>query len=305
MTQPTVGELGQESIELTGPNQDDLVLWSVTSIIGILEKRGLMYWAAGRTADAAIDNPQTWQAMISERGRREAWKWLRDAMNRPPRDMLSDTKLGQILHSCCEDYALSGKRPDDADIADRVWRAGGDFVDVDREVSVLNAMLDNFDAWLQKFTPSYQATEVCVYNPTYGYAGQADCFLTIDGVRFLGDYKSTREPFDGQGKPKTPYPTENGLQLAAYRNAEMAAVWRPRRYEKQSRRYYALSPTERELAVPVPEVDTGLIIHITTEQCVAYPIKCDKTVHRYFLHCIEMARWVNEESKTVLGEPLR
>jgi hypothetical protein len=46
---------------------------------------------------------------------------------------------------------------------------------------------------------------VCVYSPTYGYAGQADAFLTIDQTRFLADYKTSREPYDGGGQLKTPY----------------------------------------------------------------------------------------------------
>lgn len=303
--QPT-GEFGLEPMELTGPAADDTILWSVTTIIGILEKKGLMYWAAGMAADAAIDSVKTWQAMLEEQGRLETWKWLRGAMNRRPRNQLSATDLGTVVHKCCETYALTGERPNPEYIADQVYRKGGDFIDVGSEVVVVKNMLNQFDKWLQRVGPvSYQGTEVVVYSPTYGYAGQCDGFCTIDGVRFILDYKTARDPFDGQGKPKTPYPTENALQLAAYRNAEFAAVWRPRRYEQQSRRYYVLSPAERELAVPVPEVDHGLIIHITPEACEAYPVACDEDIHQYFLHCIEMARWVNDVSKNVMGEPLR
>jgi hypothetical protein len=145
---------------------------------------------------------------------------------------------------------------------------------------------------------------VCVYSPTYGYAGQSDAFLTIDGVRFIADYKSTRKPRDGRGQPKTPYPEQVGIQLAAYRNAEYAAVWRPRRFEQWRRRYYLLGPTERELAVPVPQVDTGLVIQITPEACEAYPIRCDEEVHEAFLFTLEAFRWVSETSKKVMGKPL-
>lgn len=300
----TTNQLGQEPVTLTGPADDDLRLWSVTTIIDILDKAGLMWWAAGRTADDAIDSEATWKAMLQDRGRVEAWKWLRMAHKRSPRDQLSATDLGSVAHSVCENYALTGVEPDTEFIRETIWRKGGDFIDLDAETDTVTLMLNQFDGWLQQFQPSYQATEVCVYSPTYGYAGQTDAFLTIDGVRFIVDYKSSREPFDGQGKPKTPYPEQVGLQLAAYRNAEMAAVWRPRRFEQFRRRYYALSPQEQELAVPVPEVDTGLVIQLTTHACDAYPIRCDEEVHMYFLYCLEMARWVNDVSKTVLGEPL-
>jgi hypothetical protein len=301
----TEPRFGLEPMELTSPAPDDLILWSVTTIIDILDKKGLMYWAAQMAAEAAIDNLKTWQAMLEDQGRPETVKWLRNAMNRRPKTALSSSELGTVTHNCCENYALTGVRPDNDYIADLVYRTGSEQTNVDAEVAVVNKMLDQFENWCQRFSPSYQATEVCVYSPTYGYAGQTDGFMTIDGTRFIIDYKTSRDPYDGQGKPKTPYPTENGLQLSAYRNAEFAAVWRPRRYKQQSRRYYALSPAERELAVPVPEVDTGLIIYITPEACDAYPTRCDEEIHQYFLFCLEMARYVNEVSKTVQGEPLR
>lgn len=297
-------QLGQEPVQLTSPADDDLRLWSVTTIIDILDKGGLMYWAAAQAANEAIDSLATWQAMLHDRGREETVKWLRDAFRRRPKTLLSATDLGGVAHNVCETYALTGTKPDDDFIREAIYRKGGDFVDLDSEADTIGLMLDQFDKWLQQFTPSYQATEVCVYSPTYGYAGQCDAFLTIDGVKFIVDYKSSREPFDSQGRPKTPYPEQVGLQLAAYRHAEMAAVWRPRRFEQFRRRYYALSPAEQELAVPVPEVDTGLVIMLTTHACDAYPIKCDEEVHTYFLYCLEMARWVNDASRTVLREPL-
>lgn len=296
--------LGQEAIEVEKADADDLTLWSVTTILGALDKPALLYWAAQQTADAAIDNLATWQAMLEERGRGETAKWLRDARFRRPRNILSATDLGTITHKVCETYALTGTKPDRAFVEDLVEHAGGRDVDIAEEAATIGRMLNQFDDWLHRFQPSYQATEVCVYNPTFGYAGQCDAFLTIDGVRFIVDYKTSREPLDSRGNLKTPYPEQVGLQLAAYRNAEHAAVWRPRRTEKWKRRYYLLGPTEREMAVPVPEVDTGLVIQISPESCESYPIRCDKPVHTAFLYTLEVFRWLNETSKTVMSDPL-
>lgn len=300
----TTADLGLEALDIDQADNEDLVLWSVTTIIGVLDKPALLYWAAEQTADAAIDSQATWQAMHDDEGREAAVKWLRDARFRRPKTRLSDTALGSVVHKVCETYALTGTKPDKAFVEQLVVHEGGPQVDIDAELHTVGLMLNQFDGWLHRFQPSYQATEVCVYNPTYGYAGQADAFLTIDGVRFIADYKSTRKPRDSQGRPKTPYPEQVGLQLAAYRNAEFAAVWRPRRFEQWRRRYYALSPAERELAVPVPEVDTGLVIQITTESCEAYPIRCDTEVHEAFLYCLEAFRWVQQTSKTVMGKSL-
>jgi hypothetical protein len=296
--------LGQPALDIAKPASDDLQLWSVTTIIDVLHKEGIVYWACEQAADAAIDSLATWQAMLNDQGREPTVKWLRDARQRLPKTRLSDAKLGTVVHKLCEQYALTGTKPGRDFAAELIRKAGGEKVDIESETVLAGIMLNHFDGWLQKFTPTYQATEVCVYSPTYAYAGQADAFLTIDGVRFLGDYKSTRKPFDGQGKPKTPYPDQNALQLAAYRNADFAAVFRPRRFEKQFRRYYALSPTEQELAVPVPEVDTGLVILITPEACDAFPMRCDQEVHTAFLYCLEAFRWQQDTSRTVMSDPL-
>ncbi|CRK59024.1 Phage protein [Alloactinosynnema sp. L-07] len=304
MTTPTTSKLGQDVVDVDKPDDGDLTLWSVTTVLGALDKPALLYWAAEQAASAAIDNQATWQAMLADRGRTEAVKWLRDARFRRPRNLLSSADLGTVVHHLCEVYALTGVRPGKDAIADAMRNTGGDQVDVRAEGPVVEAMLDRFDGWLQRFTPSYQATEVCVYSPTYGYAGQTDGFLTIDGVRFIGDYKTSREPYDSRGKLKTPYPEQVGLQLAAYRYAEFAAVWRPRRTEQFRRRYYLLGEAERAMAEPVPTVDSGLVIQITPESCESYPIRCDETVHEAFLFAVEAFRWLNYTSKTVMGGAL-
>lgn len=304
MTLTLNDQLGQPAEDVARADKSDLTLWSVTTIIGVLDKPALLYWAAEQTANAAIDSPGTWQAMLDEQGRDEAVKWLRDARFRRPRDLLSATDLGTVVHSCCEQYALTGQRPTPDEIGQRVRDAGGRQVRVEDESAVVGQMLDQFDGWLQRFSPSYEATEVCVYHPTYGYAGQADGFLTIGGVRAIIDYKSSRATVDSRGQLKTPYPEQVGLQLAAYRYAEFAAVWRPRRTEKFRRRYYLLSESERQMAVPVPEVDTGLVIQISPGSCEAYPIRADEEAHRAFLYTLESFRWVNETSKTIMGKAL-
>lgn len=280
----TTAELGQAPVDLKDADPDDLRLWSVTTVIGALDKPALVYWSAEQTALAAVAAVKSLPQRIEEDGETETVKWLTGARFRRPRGQRSATELGTAVHEACEEYALTGVRPD-----------------VDTEVA---PFLDQFDRWLDRFQPSYQATEVCVYHPTYGYAGTADAFLTIDGTRFLADYKTSRTTVDGKGNLRTPYPEQVGLQLAAYAGAELAAVWRPRRMEKFRRRYYLLSEAERAQAVPVPTVDAGLAIQITPESCEAYPINISEPVFEAFLHVQEAARWVNETSKKVMGPAL-
>jgi hypothetical protein len=284
---------GQPAIEGATPADDDVQLWSVTTILGALDKPALMYWAAEQSALAAVHNEATWRGMLADddpacahtdAASCPALKWLRDARFRKPKGMRSATELGTLVHEACEQYALTGSRPE-----------------VDAEV---RPFLDRFDTWLARFGPVYQATEVAVFHPELGYAGTADGFLTLDGVRYIFDIKSSRKSLDSQGKPSTPYPEQVGLQLAAYRWAKYAAVWRPRRAEKFRRRYYLLGPDERAMAVPVPTVDTGLVIHITPDACEAFPIVCDEAVFESYLAVQDAARWLWQGSSRVMGEPL-
>lgn len=285
--------LGLPAIEGATPADDDLQLWSVTTILGALDKPALLYWSAEQAALAAVHNEATWRGMLADDDPAcqhvdavtcPALKWLRDARFRKPRGARSATDLGVAVHDACEQYALTGRRPE-----------------TDDEV---RPFLDRFDGWLGRFGPVYQATEVAVFHPELGYAGTADGFLSIDGVRYIFDIKSSRKSLDSQGRPSTPYPEQVGLQLAAYRWAKHAAVWRPRRAEKFRRRYYLLSPDERALAVAVPEVDTGLVIHITPEACEAFPIVCDESVFEAYLAVQDAARWLYQDSRRVMGEPL-
>lgn len=292
--------LGQPPLDVDQADPDDQVFWSVTTIIGALDKPALLYWSAAMAAEAAIDSESLWKAMLSDRGRDETIKWLRDARFRRPKEVLSAADLGTAVHSACEQYALTGTRPGKADLVALCAKAG---VGAHDEAAVVDVMLDRFDEWLQRFQPAYEATEVVVYDPVYGYAGTADAFLRIGDTRLIVDYKTTREPYDSRGNPKTPYP-EVALQLAAYRHCPLAAVWRPRRTERYRRRYYLLSAAERELAQPVPEVDGAACIHITPETCEAFPVRADEAVHTAFLYVLEAARWSFEMSKTVIGPPL-
>lgn len=279
----TLAELGQEILDVDGPDAGDVQMWSVTTIIGALDKPALLYWSAEEAAKAAVKSERTWKAMLEEQGEAEAVKWLRDARFRRQKGLRSATELGTAVHEACEQYALTGIKPD-----------------VDDEV---RPFLDQFDGWLDRFQPSYQATEVVVFHPQYGYAGTTDAFLTLEGVPLIVDYKSSRKNVDARGQLTGPYP-EVALQLAGYRHAQFAAVWRPRRFEKFRRRYYLLSEAERALAVPVPEVEGGLCIHITPERCEAYPVRCDESVFESFLFVLEAARWSFESSKHAIGGPI-
>lgn len=272
-----------EPLDVPKPAAEDIQFYSVTTILGVLDKPALVYWSAEMAAKAAVQVAGSLPARLEEEGDEAVIKWLRDAQFRRPKGQRTAAELGTAVHAACEEYALTGTRPV-----------------VDDEV---RPFLDQFDKWASTAQPKYHAVETTVFNPTYGYAGTLDAIVEVYGQTLLTDYKTSKKSLDTKGKETKPYP-EVAPQLAAYRFAEMAAVWRPRRFERYQRRYYLLGPDEREMAVPMPKVDGGMAIHITPDHCRAYPIRCDEPVFDAFLFILETFRWDNELAKTVIGKPL-
>lgn len=274
------------------PSDDDERLWSVTTILKSFgDSEGLIQWTAAETAKAAIGSLPTLQAMADDNPD-AAVDWLKQARFRSKPGTRSATKLGQDVHACCEMYVVTGQRP-----APGTALPNGT---LDAEVE---PYLDSFELWLDRFQPQYTAAEVVVYNERYGYAGQADGYATVEGTPVIIDYKSAKESFDARGNRRKPW-TDVAMQLAGYRHAPKAAVWRARRFESYGRRYYLLNAEERELAVPTPTVDGGLVIHLTPQHCDVYPVDCGDAVFDAFLYAIEGARWTSVTSKKVLGKPL-
>jgi len=276
--------LGEEPTLVT-EQPEDIRLWSVTTIIGCLDKPALDPWAAIKTAEAAVDKVNVWERILESDGRDEAINYLKGARFRRGRGERSATELGTAVHKACERKVIDGR-----------------YRDVDKADMELRPFLHQFDRFLHEFQPDYRAAEVTVLSPTYGYAGTCDGFLRIDGIDFIFDYKTSRDSLDGQGKPKGPYP-EVALQLAAYRYAEMAA-WKARQSEVFRRRYYLLNEKERELCEPVPNADHGLVIYLTPEWYTVHPVRCDEEIFEHFLHTIEAARFVLDIGKDVIGNPL-
>ena len=265
------------------PAPEDERFHSVTTILGALNKPALLYWAAEQTAELAVNVARSLPARVDEEGREQVVRWLRDARFRPPKDHRSAADLGKAVHEAVEKYALSGIRPE-----------------VDEEV---RPFLERFDEWAQRWQPRFLAAEAAIYNLTYRYAGTLDAICVIDGSPVLIDYKSSRKSVDVDGKPTKPYP-EAALQLAAYRHAEMMAVWRARRFERYKRRYYLLNGDEREIGIEMPKVDGAMVLHLTPEHADLYPVDTSERVFESFLYAIEIFRWTNDLSKSVIGEAL-
>jgi plasmid stabilization system protein ParE len=293
---PTIGETVEAHAEAA-----DLILYSVTTIIGVLDKPALVPWAVDVTAERTVENLETVARRLEQEGAAEAVKYIK-GLRWQTDGRLRETELGTLAHALFDEYAMTGHRPEVVPELHPEHRQHGVVLD-DRDIFDLRRMLDQFDTFLQRYSPEYLATEVVVFHPDYRYAGQADGFARIGGDLLILDYKTSLKTWDKRGKLRTPYP-EVGLQLAAYRYAELAAVFRARRYENRSRRYYLLSPTERAAAIPVPEVVDGVAIKVTPDHCGVYPVRCGPETHEAFLYALEVARWSFNESAHVVGNEM-
>lgn len=285
--------LGEEDV--AKPAEDDERFWSVTTMLKSIANGALDYWGKEQVAKSAVGIRKTLSARVDEDGEEETVKWLINSVYRRPKGQRSSAELGTAVHDAIEQYTITGIYPD-----------------VDDEVA---PFLMQFDRWAQAFQPVYIAAEMAVYNATYGYAGTLDFILRLDAqasasdpdlngqLDVIGDYKTSRDSFTKKGEEKKPY-AEVGLQLAAYANAELCATWRARRHEYQRRRYYLLSQAERELSRSLPRIDGAIAIHITPDHCRPYPVRIDEPVFDAFLYTVEVTRWNNDLSKTVIGPPL-
>ena len=293
MTINTAADLVADStITVPTPGDEDERLWSVTTILKAFgDSEGLIYWSVNETAKAAIKGIKTLNTLISD-DEEQALEWLTGARFRGGKGERSATKLGEDVHAACEQYVVTGKRP-----------ALGDQLPNGQVDAEVEPYIDSFELWLDRFQPEYIAAEMTVYNPEYGYAGTLDGIVKVDSTPVVIDYKTSKQSFDGRGKRKKPW-VDVALQTSAYRHAPLSAVWRARKFEQYSRRYYLLNGDERELAVPTPHTDGGLVIQLTPQHCDVYPIDCGPDIFEAFLFAIEAARWSLFTSKKVLGEPL-
>ena len=267
----------QGVIDVEQANDDDLRMWSVTTLIGVLDKPALLHWAANESSKAAVKHSAHVHAIAKVEGDEAAIKWLAGARNRQEGGGRSAMQLGTDVHEALELYAKTGHiSQDDAEVL---------------------PFVQQFDQWAQVWQPEYVGSEVTVFSPTYRYAGTCDGYMKIDGVPVIFDYKTSRS----EGKA---YP-EVALQLAAYRYAEMQATWRARRTEIFRRRYYLLGQEEIDRGAPVPEVQGGICIKISPKSCKAYPVKCDEEMFKSFLYVTEAARWSFISAKLAVGSELK
>jgi hypothetical protein len=170
----------------------------------------------------------------------------------------------------------------------------------------MREMVNRVGRWLDEEQPEPILAEATGINLKHGYAGRTDLvaivnYLDRGRVPCVIDWKTSRKSYTGFGRDEAvtmPYP-EAGQQCMAYSRFEHVVRWdRSNRLEKQGQRgrYYYVEDEDLAWAQPMPEVEGGLVVHITPEHCNAHPVVLDEWLWETWLYTLEEARRVNSST---------
>lgn len=186
MTTPKVNTIKREGSRLYVEPETGEKVPGVTSVIGMLPKDFLRYWAAKEVATTAVEELGTLVSMVL-RDPSAAIDHLKKA---PDRNTRKAADTGTAAH----------------DLFERMSRGET----LGRVHPDLEPFVNHFDDFLTTVKPEYHHMEETVWSDTHKYAGSFDAFATIDGQRVWVDNKTTRSGIHA----------EVGIQLAAYRFAD-------------------------------------------------------------------------------------
>jgi hypothetical protein len=250
------------------PDDFKVTVPGVTSIIGMLPKPFLTFWAAKMAAELAVDSIDYLKEM-AERDRDGAVSFVKGASTRY-------TKLRATIGSAAHD------------LFERIIR--GD--DIGRVSPDMEPYVFHFRDFLTKVNPELIHAEDVAWSDKHAYAGSFDAILRVwlfkdntpDPTR--GKYGHS-EPCDliVDYKTSKDIHAEVSLQLTAYAMADRLI-------------------TADGASHPFPQVDGGAVLHVTPEGWNFKPVSLDADVFATFLNLREIFRWDREISKTVLHKSI-
>ena len=167
------------------------VVYGVTSIVGILDKPALMYWAVNQAVEFIQANLKPGKA-LDEIQIKTLLEEARKA-HRIKKDKSADT--GTMIHTWIESYIkarLEGRKPPQKPVSKE-----------------MNNAIEGFFRWAKKNKVKLIACEQKIYSTEYCYAGTYDLEAMVNGKRTIIDFKTG----------KALYP-ESFLQASAYLQAK-------------------------------------------------------------------------------------
>lgn len=132
--------------------------------------------------------------------------------------------------------------------------------------------MQQFAAFLRAYRPVFVEIECTVYSRSEGYAGTLDFIADINGRRLLCDIKTGASGIF----------SEVALQLAAYRHADFIG---------------RADDTE----TPMPRVDGAAALHLRPDKFDLIEVEAGEREFVAFLSLLEVWRWKDEASRTVIG----
>ena len=187
MTTPKVSTIKRGGARFyVNPDDGAVKVPGVTSIVGMLPKEFLRYWAAKMVAEEAVADPGTLVNMVL-RDPSAAIDHLKKA---PDRNTRKAADVGTAAH----------------DLFEKLSRGQS----VGRVHPDLEPYVRHFSEFLDVAQPEYHFMEETVWSDKHEYAGSFDAFATIQGEKVWIDNKTTRSGIH----------EEVGVQLAAYRFAD-------------------------------------------------------------------------------------
>lgn len=239
---------------------------SVTTILQVVAKEALPYWAAKVTAEHAMNNlPKLVKSV-----RRASCGWKGDdrcgccidcvaleLRRTPDRERDAAADRGTRIHHVAEQHVLTGE--------------------VIGHHDDIAAQVKQYLRFREQFKPEYEASEMTVISRAHGYAGTLDAIARLGwcppkyrdliGVPMTIDVKS------GKGCYR-----EYALQLAAYRHAEKVL----------------LSDGTEE---PIPPThDIGALLHVRPEDYWVRPVDIGDRTFSAFLGVLDQWRWQQEDN---------
>lgn len=156
---------------------------SVTSILGIVAKPALMFWAANMAADyfkACVQPGVSYDEVQLQ----SFWSNAKKAHAQKKEDA---STVGSFTHAWVESF-IKGEKPE---------------LPVNPQV---RGSVERFMSWVKDHNVKFLSAEQPVYSRKNGYCGTADFFCVVDGKLLLGDLKTSNAM----------YYDSMGSQLAAY-----------------------------------------------------------------------------------------
>ena len=232
------------------------MLKSVTTLRDTtIAKPWLPGWAAGLTAEAAVDNLGLVARMLADDGRDAAVSWLK-AEGKRERGLKRD--VGGYVHDVMETLILWQASPEgrgrDLSLPLLPEHLEGRVYDDLPVEDVAEWMVDGFLNWVADWNPQFIAAEMPVYNQPLGYAGTCDIIAFLPGIGFAPGGRFCSGPgltacVDGKSG-RDPGPVAE--QVGPYRRCPECR------------------PGLTDGLVPMPPTDFGAVLHLRPEHRRGY-----------------------------------